>query len=106
MELVQAGIGIAEDQVGHVAAQGGRQLEAMAAGAGVHEHAVGDLADHRLPVRADVVQARPTAARLRIVQGGVAPGHGVDQRQLLLAVEGAVEVVGSTGGSAWVQPIR
>ena len=69
-ELLEPGIGISEDQVRDVAAEPRGQLEAVTAGPGVDEDAVGDLADDRLPVRTDVVQAGPAAARLDLLEAG------------------------------------
>src|SRR5439155_20306803 len=74
VELSEARIGTSKNEVGNTTSQGRRQLEAMAAGPGVHKHPLRDLADHWLPVRADVVEARPSAPGLRIVHEWVPPG--------------------------------
>ena len=49
----------------HVTAQRRSEFETVTARAGIDVDAFGDLADHRLPVRADVVEAGPATARLR-----------------------------------------
>src|SRR5947209_2678922 len=85
VELRNSRIGPSENEVRDVASQGGRQLEAMAAGAGVDKHSFGDFADHGLPVGADVVEARPAATRPGIVHQWVAPGDCVLQRELFFA---------------------
>ena len=70
MELREPGIDrVARDQVGDVLAKRRGELEAVPARPRVHDDAVRDLADHRLPVRAHVVQARPAATRLGLREG-------------------------------------
>src|SRR5947207_86910 len=93
VELGETRVRATMDEVGDVASEGGRQLEPMSAGAGIHEHALRDLADHRLPVRADVVDARPAAARLRVVHERVSAGDCVLQLELFVAPDRLVELV-------------
>src|ERR1035437_10069772 len=59
MELLQPGNRLTAQERSNVPAKSGRELEAVATGAGVDNDARGHLADDRLPVRADVVQAGP-----------------------------------------------
>src|SRR5487761_1469078 len=70
-EVVDAGVHVfAHHQGGDVRAQRRAQLEAVATGARVDEDARHYLPDHRHPVRADVVQARPASGRHRILEAG------------------------------------
>src|SRR5260221_1339090 len=84
---------LAEPQPRDVTAERRRELEAVPAGAGVDHDAGGDLADDRLPVGADVVEAGPAAALLRRHQRGDAAGDGGAQRLDVPAVDRLAEGV-------------
>src|SRR5260221_5998482 len=85
---------LAEHQPRDVTAERRRELEAVPAGAGVDHDAGDDLADDRLPVGADVVEAGPAAALLRRHQRGDAAGDGGAQRPDVPAAGGLAERVG------------
>ena len=66
LELAQALIDLlSEDERSNVTPERRRKLEAMAAGAGIHEYSWGNFPDDRLPVGTDVIKACPAAPRVR-----------------------------------------
>jgi hypothetical protein len=84
MELAKPGIALLiHKQIGHRSAKRGRELETVSAGAGIDEHAFRDLSDHRLPIRADVVQACPTTSELRLAKNRHPRGNCLGQRKAL-----------------------
>src|SRR5712691_4336246 len=80
---------IAPEEGRDVRAEGGAELEPVAAGARVDEDARRDLSDNRHPVRAHDVQARPASSRHGILQARDALGGKPGQRVRLLRVDAA-----------------
>src|SRR3954451_6515831 len=69
VERVETGVHVGTgDEVRDVTAERRRELEPVPARSGVDEDALGDLADHGLPVRAHVVEADPPATRRRVLE--------------------------------------
>src|SRR5205823_6521599 len=82
------------DQGGDVASQARRELEAVSARPGVDEDPRRDLPDHRLPVRADVVEAGPPTVWLGGFQRRRAPDHGLAELPAFVLAQALVERVG------------